>query len=251
MTEYLFGSGTLIGKRTDVSNTMPALLGTLQDVSLDFSQKIESLFGQYKSPVAFGGGEFEIKGKAKFARFQATQLNNLFLGQTQAAASGLEMVIAEAASVPATSAYTVQVANHLTFKEDLGVYYAATGIQLQPVTAGSEALGSYSVASTGIYTFAAADASAALLFYYSYTVTTEQEITLSNQLMGPVPTFELFIKQGFIYFGVAKSLVIKLNSCVSEKLSMPFTNTKFSIAELDIMAGADAAGNIGTISMTE
>jgi hypothetical protein len=40
MTQYAFGSGTLIGKRTDVANTPPALLGTLESVSLDFDRKV-------------------------------------------------------------------------------------------------------------------------------------------------------------------------------------------------------------------
>ena len=64
MTQYAFGSGTLIGKRTDVTGTPPALLGTLQDVSLDFDRKIETLLGQYNMAVAAGGGEFKITGKA-------------------------------------------------------------------------------------------------------------------------------------------------------------------------------------------
>ena len=64
MTQFAFGSGTLIGKRTDVSGQPPALLGTLQDVSLDFDRKIETLLGQYNMAVAAGGGEFKITGKA-------------------------------------------------------------------------------------------------------------------------------------------------------------------------------------------
>ena len=48
----------------------PALLGTLQDVSIDFDRKIETLLGQYNMAVAAGGGEFKITGKAKFARLQ-------------------------------------------------------------------------------------------------------------------------------------------------------------------------------------
>src|SRR5580692_12385914 len=62
MTQYAFGSGTLIGKRTDVANTPPALLGTLESVSLDFDRKVEFLLGQYNMPVAAGGGEFKIAG---------------------------------------------------------------------------------------------------------------------------------------------------------------------------------------------
>jgi hypothetical protein len=65
-----------------VTGTPPCLLGTLQDVSIDFDRKIETLLGQYNMAVAAGGGEFKTTGKAKFARLQATQINNLFLGQT-------------------------------------------------------------------------------------------------------------------------------------------------------------------------
>jgi hypothetical protein len=86
MTQYAFGSGTLIGKRTDVANTPPALLGTLESVSLDFDRKVEFLLGQYNMPVAAGGGEFKIAGKAKYARLQATQINNLFLRRSQSPA---------------------------------------------------------------------------------------------------------------------------------------------------------------------
>src|SRR5580700_3678533 len=103
MAEYIFGSGTVIAKRTDVTLQMPILMGVLQDITLDFSRKIESLLGQYVSPVAFGGGELSIKGKAKMGRFQATQLNNLFLNGTLAAGSGLEMTTGEAATTATTT----------------------------------------------------------------------------------------------------------------------------------------------------
>jgi hypothetical protein len=249
MAEYLFGSGTVIAKRTDVTGQPPIYFGTLQDITLDFSRKIESLVGQYMSPVAFGGGELEITGKAKSARFQAASLNNTFFGQTQNSNAGLEMAVAEA-QTPSTTSFTVN--NHSTFVEDLGLFYAATGMQLTPVSA-SPAVGQYvpGSAGSGNYTIAAGDENTAMLVYYSYTVSTENELVLTNQLMGPVPYFELYIKESFTYFGAQKSLVVKLNACVSQKLSLGFTNTKFSIPELDIMAGADAGNNIGFISLTE
>ncbi len=45
--------------------------------------------------------------------------------------------------------------------------------------------------------------------------------------------------------------MIKLNACVSSKLSLPFTNAKFTIAEFDFRAIADASNNVGTIGITE
>ena len=250
MTQYVFGSGTCIMKRTDISNTQPALLGVLQDISIDFDQKLESLLGQNKVAVALAGGELKITGKAKWARFQATQLNNMFLGQTQTASAMLEMTTGEALTI-STGAATV--ANGATYVEDLGVFNVATGVQLTPVASSPVAATSYvpGVAGTGTYTFATGDNGVAYIAYYSYTTTSGQKIAIANQLMGNIPIFEMYMKQSFTNFGVAKDLVLKLNACASSKFSMPFGNTKFSIAEMDFQAQADAAGNIGTLSLSE
>ena len=151
MTQYAFGSGTLIGKRTDVANTPPALLGTLESVSLDFDRKVEFLLGQYNMPVAAGGGEFKIAGKAKYARLQANKINNLFLGQTLAANSILVMTTGKTDTVAARAVTSPQ--RH--FVEDYGAFYASSGAQLAPV-ASSPAQGQYSVAG-GVYSFNTAD----------------------------------------------------------------------------------------------
>jgi hypothetical protein len=246
MTQYAFGSGTLIGKRTDVTGQPPCLLGTLQDVSLDFDRKIETLLGQYNMAVAAGGGEFKITGKAKFARLQSTQINNLFLGQTLTANSMLEMTTGESDTV---SSAAVTVANSATFVEDYGVFYAASGVQLTPV-ASSPAQGQYSV-SNGVYTFNSADNGAGVLIYYSYTVSSGNKISIANQLTGPLPMFEVSLKETFNYYGTSKDLLVKLNACVSSKLSLPFSNQKFSVAEFDFQAIADSSNNIGTISLSE
>jgi len=246
MTQYAFGSGTLVGKRIDITGTPPCLLGTLETVSLDFDRKIETLLGQYNMAVAAGGGEFKITGKAKFARLQATQINNLFLGQTLTADSMLEMTTGEAATVASGS---ITVGNSATFVEDYGVFYAGTGAQLSPV-ASSPAQGQYSV-SGGVYTLNSADNGSALLVYYSYTVASGNKISLANQLTGPLPMFEISLKETFSYFGTAKDLCVKLNACVSSKLSLPFSNQKFTVAEFDFQAIADSSNNIGTISLSE
>src|SRR5579885_3629579 len=196
--------------------------------------------------VAAGGGEFKITGKAKFARLQATQINNLFLGQTLTANSMLEMTTGETGTV-ATGAVTV--ANSASFVEDFGVFYAARGVQLSPV-ASSPSQGQYSVAN-GVYTFNSADNGAAVLIYYSYTVSSGNKISLANQLAGPLPLFEVSLKETFNYFGTSKDLLVKLNACVSSKLSLPFSNQKFTVAEFDFQAIADASNNIGTISLSE
>ena len=41
---------------------------------------------------------------------------------------------------------------------------------------------------------------------------------------GPLPMFEISLKETFNYFGTSKDLLVKLNACVSSKLSLPFSN---------------------------
>jgi len=249
MTAYSFGTGTLIAKRTDTANTAPFLFGVLQNISIDFDQKLESLTGQNKVAVALGDGELKITGKAKFARLQMTLFNNLFFGQT-AASGSLEMNnTGELVTINSTS-YTVVNAS-ATPLEDYGVFYQANGLQLTPVTS-SPATGQYAFnATTGVYTFASGDNGAAVYVYYSYTSTGGNKIAYSNPLMGTSPVFEIYFKTTTSNFGVPKTVSIKLNACKSSKLSLGFTNQKFLIPEFDFQAMADAAGNVFTVSTAE
>ncbi len=255
MTQFSFGSGTLILKRTDLANTPPALLGTLQDITVDFDRKIEPLIGQNQVAVALGGAELKITRKAKYSRMQATQYNNLFFGQPAANVTTpamLEMTTGEAIPAPGATSFTVT--NHAAYVEDLGLFYAATGVQLTPIPSGVPVSGQYvpGAANTGTYTIASADDALVFTCYYTYTITSGgTKIALSNLLMGSIPTFEMTMKQSFNYFGTTKDLVLQLNACSSSKLSFPFSNQKFTISEMDFQAQADAASNVGTISFTE
>lgn len=253
MTQYSFGSGTIIAKRTDVSNIQPALLGVVQGITVDIDQSLVKLWGQSKMPVDIAPSQLSVTGKATFARLQAGTFNNLILNGTQTTAAGFEMTTPEAITVPAVSGpYTVTVAQGATFLTDLGVYYAATGIQLQP-SASASAVGIYipGAASVGTYTFNVADASTALIVYYQYTVTTLVNIALSQQLMGTGPIFAMYMKQAYTVQGVAKTLNMKLNACRSSKMALAFNNQEYTIPDMDFAAFADAAGNWGTWAMTE
>ena len=253
MTAYQFGSGTLIAKRSDVANTPPFLFGTLQDISIDFDQKLETLIGQNKVAVDLGDGELKIMGKAKFARLQMTLFNNLMFNQS-ALTTGLEMVsTGESHTVPATSTYTVTVTNStLVPLEDFGVFYQSSGIQLTPVASGPT-VGQYTFnPTTGVYTFAAADASAAVWLYYTYTAASGlNSIVYQNPLMGTSPVFEVYFKNSYSRFGVTKDFTIKLNACKSTKLNLGFANQKFLIPEFDFQAMADASNNVFTLTTTE
>lgn len=78
------------------------------------------------------------------------------------------LVSSEAATVPAATAYTVTVAApYGPWAADSGVVLVSSGAALTKV-ASAPAAGQYSVAAGGIYTFNAAQASAAVLISYSF-----------------------------------------------------------------------------------
>jgi hypothetical protein len=244
MTQYSFGIGALIAQRTDTISAAPAQFGTLQEVQLDLSYTIKELTGQFQAPAALARGGLKITGKAKAARINALNFNNIFFGQTLSSGNTLTQ-LGEAQTVPAVSAYTVTVNNHAAFVADLGVAYASTAAMLTPV-AGSPATGQYSVTG-GVYTFSTGDAGANLLFTYTYTTSSGSGIALTNQLMGSQPTFKLVLSEQY----QGKTLNIQLNSVIAPKLSLAFKNEDFMVPEFDFQAAADVAGNIGNIWLSE
>jgi hypothetical protein len=243
-----FGVGTAIGKRTDISNAKPSFMGVLQDLEIDIAVTLKELVGAYKMPVDVAPSSMKVTGKAKFARIQGASVNNLLLGQTEIDNAGIDMALAEAFSVPATTPFSYTTTNASKFIEDLGVFYAG-GIQLQPVTV-APAQGQYSV-SAGVYNFASSDAEAAMVVYYSYSATTLVQLSLANQLMGAGPVFELVAKQDYFVQGIEKKLILKLNACRASKWTMPFKNTDYTIQDFELTAFADANNNWGTFAFSE
>lgn len=250
---FLFGSGQLFGKRTDVANPTPVQFGTMQDVQIDFDRTLKELFGQYQYPEAIGAAMIKVSGKAKFAKINGQVMTNLFFSDTLNTGMRQFTPLGEAHTVPAPSGpYTVTVTNAADFLGDFGVYYAATGIQLTRVAAAAEAVGKYSVnESTGVYTFAAADASAALVFYYEYSVTSGKSITMTNQLQGTAPQFQCILRNSYPAGSSSEqSVTLQLNACIAGKLSMPFKQGDFVVSEMDFQAFTDASNVLGHFGFT-
>lgn len=250
MVQLSFGVGTLWGERSDVP-TGPTQFAILQEVNLEFSWEIRELYSQYQFPVDIARGKGKITGKAKYARILGSIYSDLFFGITSTAGQN---VIAnnEVASVPATPGpYTVTVANAANFRDDLGVYFSDTARRIDLVASGPVA-GQYSVnESTGVYTFAAADQGRPLYVSYRYSVTTGRTITLSNQFLGFTPTFKATfhsVRSGIVAGG---QLVVVLNACTSNRLSIPNTMDDYALNEFEFSAFADVTGSMGTIMTAE
>lgn len=257
MQQYNFGTGQVFAIPSGQATPTPMQFGTLQDISVDFDATVKDLVGQQQFAVALARGQIKVSGKAKYARLSASAFNNIFFGQTiGTAGSGPQTLVptspGEAASVPGSSTYTVQVAQHSTFVSDLGVTAVATGTQYVRVAASSEVAGvSYSVApSTGTYTFAAGDAGLAMLFNYSYTAATGSKITITNQLMGTTPSFSLNLFESYTNNGVGGTMSLILNNVTSKKLGLAFKNEDWTMIDLDFTAAVDATGTLGTLSMS-
>ena len=120
------------------------------------------------------------------------------------------------------------------------------GLPFKKVASGPT-LGQYSV-SAGVYTFASADASAAVLISYTYTLATgATKITIANQLSGVAPTFQMNLAE--TYNGKVWNL--QLNACISNKLSFPMKNSDWMINDIEFQAFADASGNVGYLTASE
>lgn len=242
MAQYNFGTGALY--ITDSSTPAHTTqVGVLKDVTIDISVDTKELRGAYQFPVDIARAGGKISGKAKFAQISG-RLINAILNGTQTAGQTVIGSNNESGTVPATSAYTITVAN-TTGWSDLGVYDVTASKFMTRVTSGPTA-GQYSC-SAGVYTFAAADASHSVQISYSYTSSTANTVALTNQLMGSGTTYILNVFNTY----KGKNIGIKLNAVTLGKYALGLKNEDFSDQDVDFMAFADASGNVISIYTTE
>ncbi len=234
-----FGSGILYATPSGATAT-PIQLGALQDVSADLSRTVKSLYGQNQQPLAIGAGELKASLKAKMGFINAAVYANLFYGVSIATGT-VSLAQNEAHNVPSATTYTVTVTNSTTFAKDLGVTYA--GGNPLTLVASAPAAGQYSVAA-GIYTFAAADASAPVLISYEYTNSTSgSTVSVGTVLQGVQPIITVDLYRGAN--GTGERHRFWATTC--SKLSIPTKMADFGISELDFEAYVDSQGRFHTI----
>jgi hypothetical protein len=225
------------------TNYTPEQLATLQDVNIDITATIKDLRGQYQFPDDTAIGDRKIAWKSGFGRFDIQAYNNVYFGETGTTAGGSPMMVNEADAVPASSPYTVTVAEEAEFVKDYGVLYAATGQRLQRIPSGVPSKGQYTV-SAGTYTFAAADASAGVLISYTYAVTSGTLLTVNNHVQGYGPQIELFLSQPYQELTPGVPNYLHLFACKVSKLGQPFKRADYMIADIEGEAYANAAGQV-------
>lgn len=245
-----FGSGKIIATPTHLADgsaiavPTPVILGTMQEVSLDLSVEIKSLYGSKRYPIAIGQGKGKTEVKAKYAEIDGGILGSLFFGKAPAA--GIKAAVFDSpGTVPATPyQLTVTPPSSGTFVADLGVVNADTGVQLTRV-ASSPATGEYSV-SAGVYTFASAEEGDDVLISYEYSASAGGKVwTMTNETMGYTPAFTLLLQNGYL----GQTMVCKLNRAVSGQLTVPLKSDDFAVYDFAAEAFADAAGSLGYICL--
>jgi hypothetical protein len=242
---YSFGTGILLGTRTDIPNATPVNFGLVQEVTIEETATIKELHGQFQRPIVEARGTIKTTGKAKVARISGLAFAHLFYGVTPTAGQ-LATAFAEAGAIPASAPFTVTVANAGSFSDDNGVVFLSTGLPLTRVGSAPGA-GQYAVES-GAYSFNAADAGRAILVSYTYSLTgSGHKFTVTNQLLGATPTFQAQFYTTF----QGQAVSLKLNNCTSSKLSFKTKLEDFVMPELDFSCFADAAGNVMTWSFSE
>lgn len=246
---FQFGIGGLfvnpIGGN-EASNPTAYELLTVQDVSVDISQELKELYGQYKFPDDIAPGQMKVSGKFTFGRIDVSVFNNIFFADT--AATGIKQIQKDEAQTVGTSPYTFVVTNSVNFQTDLGVRYAATGAALTRTT-GVPAAGYYSV-SAGTYTLNAADSGVAVLVSYVWSnATSGKTVQINNQLMGYGPIFELWLSEPYQSLSGAPN-GIHLYSCRLSKLGQALKNNDYLKPEMDFSAFANSAGQVGELFQT-
>ena len=245
MALYSFGSGVLYGVNTSSAIATPVRFGALQDVSVDFSFTVKELHGSYQFPLAIARGNGKVTCKAKSAQINGATMNSIFFGLTSA--TGKQAVSVDEQSAIAA---TVTAANGATFVQDLGVQNATSGLFMTKV-ASAPAAGQYSVVvATGVYSFAAADVTAAfpVRINYSYgVVATGNKIVITNQLLGTTPLFAAAFTTTYL----SKACTFTFPQCTASKLTFATKLEDFVIPEFDFSVFADATNTIGTLSFDE
>lgn len=245
MSQYMFGAGSMfcIPK---VAVPTPRLLGTMQEVSIEFSGNIKELFGQNQFAEATARGQQKVTGKAKFANIKMDTYNDLYFNEAVTAGQNL-VALNEIQLVDSTS-HTV-VAKKSNFMTDLGVVDGLTGKGMKRVAAAPES-GEYALdETTGTYTFHTdmGDKQVYMSYMYSDAVN-GRTIIINNQPMGDAPSFMGIFNGRFN----GREMTLVLNTCISSKLSLVTTKLEdFNIPEFNFSAAVDDLGRLGTLSTAE
>ena len=250
--QFWFNSGLLTLVDAAAAIPTPVEIGTLTDISIDFSGARKDFNGPYQYPVSAARGDASIVCKAKFGGIKSKIYSDLFFGTTPV--TGLiGNSIRESHAIPSGHIITpTQIKTGQTFDTNLGALLVATDGSVATMTRVSTVptTGQYSLDETsGIYTFAVADIGKLVLITYLYLVTAGPGVIvpIENKLMGDVPKFRAILTGKF----EGKAALMDLYNCISDKLNLATKKGDYANPEMDFAAISNPAGIIGRLSFAE
>jgi hypothetical protein len=107
---FAFGSGALLGFRTDVANGTPVNFGLIQECTLEWAFDTKEGYGQYQHPVVIARGKAKVGGKAKALKVSGLAFGHLFFGVAPAAGQ-LATSFAEQGTVASGAVTVANAAN--------------------------------------------------------------------------------------------------------------------------------------------
>lgn len=231
-----------VGFLTVIVGSQPIPIGVLTDVSIDPSYTMKSLYGQSQFPLDIARGEGKLTGKASFKTVNSLLLQQILSGSTTSAGN-VQGVYLEGPATPSSN--TITAVHGATFKQDLGVW-DTTAQKWLTWAASGPTTGQYSVVtSTGVYTFAAADATHLMALCYSWTVAaTGISLSLTNQLMGTNTYFQLALYENYSSSPIGGLMGIMLPNVVISKTALAFKNSDFTGDSIDFEACQNLAGQV-------
>lgn len=238
---FQFGIGGLFANPNGgnlAAGSGPVQFGTIQEASLEMTQKLVSLMGQNKWPDDVAPSDMKGSGKSGTARINLELFNNLFFADT--IVDGMNIVVNNEDHTIGSTSFTILVTHFTNPIVDLGVVYAEDFSPLDPVASGPTA-GQYSVnLTTGVYTFAAADANTEVLISYQYTDSVNgRTLTAKNHIQGYGPKFEMFLLESY-----QGNNAIRLYSCRASKFSRPLKRDNYEIPDFEFEFYPNSAGKV-------
>jgi|ERR1039458_1214166 hypothetical protein len=142
-------------------------------------------------------------------------------------------------NVGPVGAGTVSVTNVSTWTADRGVMYSRGLVPMIPILVGSPAAGQY-IVTAGVYTFNAADAGAAIVISYKYTVADGRTLSVTNHLQGYGPIIEIDCIMP--YRTNTKPNNLYLRACRVSAMGAPQKRDNYIISDFEFEAYPDADG---------
>jgi len=246
--QKIFGAGRFYGIPIATTPTPDPFLLT-QDIAIDFKRDIKRLYGQNQLPADIASGMLSVVGKVTNGVVAARAFNDLMIGGTLSS-TGQEPWISNETGTIANSTLgpgTFTVANGASFALDLGVYAVASGIPYVRTASTAPSTGTYSASSVGVYAFSSLEGNVSFKASYLYNATGGQIVTMTNQPMGKIGTFQAVA--AFLW-GTDKG-TIQLNSCMAANYGLATKLDDYTKPSFDFEAATDTTDTLGTFSFAE